>query len=277
MNCTLARDHFPDLLDQRLAAPVAADVRAHLAHCPDCQREFAALNKTLAALDALPAPAPSPRLRTHFYALLEEEKNSAASVAAAARRASQRTRSTLLRWIFAPVAACGLLIVGFLAGTRYAPPAVIPAAAPAADPATARELADLRHRVDSMGQLVSYSLLQERSTPERLQGVLSSMAAAKADPQVLTQLIGALALDPSVNVRLTALDALYPHAGEDVVRAGVLASLPREQSPLVQVSMIDFLVAARDREAAGTLEQLTRDTAVDRSVREAAKRGLAQL
>lgn len=285
MNCTSAREHFPALLDDRLAPNTAAGVRSHLALCPDCQRDYAALNLTLAALDALPVPAPSPRLRTSFYAALEAEKNYAAPANATAdatathHPAARHARLTLLRWILSPLAACALLAAGFLAGTRHAPPPRVVTAPPASavDPATARELAELRHRVDSMDQLVSYSLLQERSTPERLKGVLAAMVAAKADPQVLTQLIGALALDPSVNVRLTALDALYPHASEDVVRAGVLASLPREQNPLVQVSMIDFLVAARDREAAGTLELLTRNATLDRSVREAAKRGLAQL
>jgi hypothetical protein len=94
---------------------------------------------------------------------------------------------------------------------------------------------------------------------------------------VLNQLISALALDPSTNVRLSALEALYPYADRDVVRAGVLASLPRESSPLVQVSMIDFLVAARDREASPALQQLVRSDQIDQSVREAAKRALVQL
>jgi hypothetical protein len=41
--------------------------------------------------------------------------------------------------------------------------------------------------------------------------------------------------------------------------------------------MIDFLVAARDREAAPELERLAASETVDRAVRDAAKRGLAQL
>ena len=41
--------------------------------------------------------------------------------------------------------------------------------------------------------------------------------------------------------------------------------------------MIDFLVAARDREATPELEKIARNETVDRAVREAAKRALAQL
>lgn len=272
MNCTQAQARFAELLDHRLDGAAGGDVRTHLASCPACQREFAALQKTLAALDALPATKPSPRLRTHFYAMLEQEKQSTASVRAAARR---QPRRALWRWILSPLAACALLTVGFVAGQRSTPAPV--AVAPVTDDTTRRELAELRHKVDSMSQLVGYSLQQQQPAGERLRGILATHDITAPDQQVLTQLINALALDPSTNVRLTALEALYPHADQEVVRAGVLASLTREQNPLVQVSMIDFLVAARDRAAAPAFEKLSRSDQLDRSVRDAARRGLAQL
>jgi hypothetical protein len=175
------------------------------------------------------------------------------------------------------LAACGLVAIGFLAGTRHTP-APAPSAA-TADPATQRELADLRHRVDSMGQLVGYSILQQqqRTTNERLEGVLTSAAVPQPGENVINGLITTLALDPSVNVRLNALEALYAHRDQDVVRTSILVSLPRESSPLVQVAMIDFLVATRDRDAAPALQRLSASDAVDRNVREAAQRALTQL
>lgn len=269
MNCIQIRDRFAELLDQRLDGPASGDVRTHLAACPDCQREFASLRTILSRLDALPVAKPSPRLRANFYAMLEKEKRAAAIPARAAGR--PRRRATLWRWILSPLAACGLLALSFFAGQRS-----VPVAAPV-DAVTQQELADLRSKVDTMGQLVSYSLLQQQPTNARLKGVLAAQDLTSPSNQVITELINTLALDPSTNVRLSALEALYPHADKDVVRAGVLASLTREQSPLVQVSMIDFLVAARDREAAPTLEKLVRTDNIDRSVRDAAKRALVQL
>lgn len=270
MNCTQAQERFAELLDHRAEAAASGDVRAHLANCPDCQREFASLQRTLSALDAMPDPKPTPRLRANFYAMLEEEKHSAASVRHVERR---RRRVNAVRWILAPFAACALLAAGFLAGQRNAP-----APAPAGpDAATRAQIAALQQKVDSMGQLVGYSLLQQQPASERLKGVLAAQDLKSPNDQVLTQLISAVALDPSTNVRLTALESLYPHAGKEVVRAGVLAALGREQNPLVQVAMIDFLTAARDHEAISTFESLTQKTDVDNSVREAAKRALAQL
>lgn len=273
MNCSRAQERFNELLDRRTNEADTADLRAHLASCPDCQREYSSLAQTLAALDQLPAAKPNPRLRAGFYALLEEEKNSAASIRAAVARRQHAARLTLWRWILSPVAALAIALGAFHFGTRYGAPV---ASAPA-DDATKRELAEMRAKLESIDQLVGISLLQQRSTSERLQTVLATLDQKNPDPKMLSNLIGALALDPSVNVRLSALDALYPHAGQQVVRSGVLASLPREPNPLVQVAIIDFLVAARERDATPELEKLARDDTIDRAVREAAQRGLAQL
>ena len=67
MNCTSAREIFPELLDSRTApAPppteAHAAARAHLAGCPDYQREFSSLTQTLATLDRMTPPStPCPR------------------------------------------------------------------------------------------------------------------------------------------------------------------------------------------------------------------------
>jgi hypothetical protein len=134
-------------------------------------------------------------------------------------------------------------------------------------------------QLGKMTQLVGYQLLQHQQGPtnDRLREVLASANTAQPDDKVLDNLISALAFDPSSNVRLRALEALYAHADRPVVRSGVLASLPREQNPLVQIELIDFVAAARNREAAPVLEKMAKNTAIDRSVRDAARRALAQL
>lgn len=283
MNCVRIREQLPSLLDDRLATAAAREIRAHLAGCPECEREFTTLSQTLRALDAMPAPSPTPRLRARVYAAIAAEQHALRTPApapiAAAPKPAARSRWF---WLVQPLASAALLVLGFTLGNRanVAPAAQpAPVAQPADAAATQRELADLRKKMDTMSQLVGYSLLQQqsRSSNERLRGVLTSAAVEKPDDKTINDLIGALALDPSANVRLNALEALYPHANQEVVRAGVLTSLPREQSPLVQISMIDFLVAARDREATSTLQKLSGNDQVDSNVRAAAKRALSQL
>jgi hypothetical protein len=57
MTCTETRDRLPDLVYGRLERTTAEGLEAHLAQCPDCRRERAALSALRAALDQLPQPS----------------------------------------------------------------------------------------------------------------------------------------------------------------------------------------------------------------------------
>lgn len=279
MNCQRVQDSFIDYQDGSLPADESAQLRAHLANCPTCQREWAALQEMTSKLDALPVAEPGPRLRENFYAMLEthQREADAPSPFALARGRIDRFFAALLpaqpalQFAF----ALALLIGGLLAGQHYlARPATV---APAVDVAAQQKIAELEAKVNSMGQLVTYSLLQQQSTSDRLQTVLTSMDVKNPDRKVLTDLVGALAFDPSINVRLSAVEALAQHADDSLVRAGVLSALPRERAPLVQVAMIELLAGARDLSALPAFEKLSRDEATDINVRDAARRALAVL
>ncbi len=278
MNCQRVQELFVDYQDGTLPLDDAASMRAHLASCPTCQREWSALQELTRKLDELPAEQPSPRLREQFYAMLETHQRDldAPSPFALARSRLDRFFATLLpdRPALQFAFTLALLVVGLFAGARFLAPG--PLTAPADD--TARtELAALRAQVDGMGRLVTYSLLQQKSTSERLQSVLATMDLQNPDRKVLSDLVGALAFDPSLNVRLSAVEALALHTDDDLVRAGLLAALPRESAPLVQLAMIELLASAREYGAAPIFEQLSRDENADKNVRDAAKRALATL
>jgi len=279
MNCQRVQESFIDYQDGTLPADSAAQLRAHLASCPDCQREWSALQEITRKLDTLPeSPEPSPRLREQFYAMLDtyQREVDAPSPFALARSRIDRFFAALLpaqpalQFAF----ALALLFGGLFAGQRFLakPAMVLPA-----DDSAKQELAALRAQVNSMGQLVTYSLLQQQSTSDRLRSVLATMDLKTPDRKVLTDLVGSLVFDPSVNVRLSAVEALAQHSDDSLVRAGVLSALPRETAPLVQVAMIELLVTTGDQAAKPIFEKLSRDEALDRNVRDAARRALATL
>jgi hypothetical protein len=277
MNCQRVQDLFIDYQEGTLPPDEAAQMRTHLTSCPTCQREWSALQEITRKLDLLPAEEPSPRLREQFYAMLETHQRDADAPSPFALAKSRLDRffeailpaQPALQFAF----ALTLLAAGIFAGARFLqrPAVVVP------DETSKQELAALRSQVDNMGKLVTYSLLQQKSTSDRLQGVLATMSVDNPDRKVLTDLVGALAFDPSVNVRLSAVEALAPHASEDVVRAGLLAALPRESAPLVQMAMIELLASVRETGAEAIFDQLSRNPDADQNVREAAKRALATL
>jgi hypothetical protein len=85
---------------------------------------------------------------------------------------------------------------------------------------------------------------------------------------VLSALLHTLRYDASVDVRLAALDALSRHARQPQVHKGILDSLQQEQSPLVQVALIDLLLEWRDRDAAQRLQQLEQSPNLNPTVRQ---------
>jgi hypothetical protein len=254
-----------ELADARLDEKTAASVRAHLDGCAECRAELETLSRTLGVLDTLPTAAPSHRLRAAVMGHIETEKltqRNRAAWASSIRSAAQAPSGRRSPWVPAVLQALGaatLVVLGFFVGERTA---------------TQRQLADLRAKVDTMGLLVEQSMLQKRTAGDRLETVLTAATVRKPDERAIDGLINSMAFDPSVNVRLNALTALYSHADQEVVRAGVLACLPRESNPLVQVSMIDFLVATKAREASPELAKLVSDEKTDADVRDSARRAI---
>jgi len=56
MNCHDARDRLSDFLDEALAPPELAEVRAHLEDCPECRRELERLRATVSLLARVERP-----------------------------------------------------------------------------------------------------------------------------------------------------------------------------------------------------------------------------
>lgn len=276
MNCQRARETFPELLDSRTPATAQLEARAHLAGCPDCQKDFSALSQTLSALDTMSTPPPSPRLRQNFYAMLEEEKHSAESVRAATERQFRARRGSLWRWVLAPLGATALVALGFLAGQRAAAPATSSAQQDVV--ASAKRIEALEAKLDDVTKALGRQVLAGANLPanDRFNTVFASAMKESPDDRAINELLTALAFDSSANVRLRALVGLARHADKEVVRAGVLASLGREENPLVQISMIDFLAAARDLEAKPAIEKISANENADKIVRDAARQALLQ-
>ena len=139
------------------------------------------------------------------------------------------------------------------------------------------EIAKLHEEIASTREMVALSLLQQQSATERLRGVDYTGRLQTMEPEVVSALTEAVAHDPSVNVRLAAIDALSKASGRPEVLQSLTQSLPRQDSPMVQAALIDYLVDARDRRALGTLRQLAAQPGLNPAVLERTNFALQQL
>ena len=117
-------------------------------------------------------------------------------------------------------------------------------------------LAPLRQEMQSMQQALAISLLHHQSASERLRGVSLSARMETADAEMLNTLLDKLNSDTNVSVRLAVVDALYLFQDHPQVKQGLIDSLARQTSPLVQVSMVDLMVSLRERRAIEALKSL---------------------
>jgi HEAT repeat protein len=140
-----------------------------------------------------------------------------------------------------------------------------------------KEMAELRKELRDTRQLAVLSMFQSQSASERLQGVSYSTRSDRPDPEVLAALMHTLRYDSSVDVRLAALDALRRYNTQPAVRDGMVESLAKQNSPMVQIALIDQLVEMKERKAADSIKRLEQDPKLNPAVRERARWGLRQL
>ena len=127
-----------------------------------------------------------------------------------------------------------------------------------------------------MSRLLALSLLAQDSASARLKGV-SLGERTGGDHEVTQALLATLNDDPSVNVRLAAVDALARFADRPAVADGLVESLPRQTSPLVQLALVDAVVTTDRRRAVPALQGLLHEPGLDVQVRERVESRLAQL
>jgi len=285
MNCNDAIE----LLTESLAAPLtgraAADLTAHLAACDACRDEAAAMRRIWEELERLPDEVPGEEMRQRFAANLEPYLESArgrghSGLAGRPRRVFDRLgtgfEGWLERWLpRRPLAQAGLaaatLAVGVLIGSGHGigqPWGTRAGGSAGEHPGEPLgEIGALRDEVRSLSRLVTLSLLKQDSASERLRGVSFGRQAGPGDDRVLQALLDTLQHDPDVNVRLAAVDALAPALGQPAVRGQLLQEVGKQRSPMVQIALIDLLLA-RDRAGSRQqLQDLTASPSLDATVR----------
>jgi HEAT repeat protein len=90
-------------------------------------------------------------------------------------------------------------------------------------------------------------------------------------------LVNTLNFDPNVNVRLAACQALTHFASEEEVSEALIQSLAIQTDPNIQISLIEALVAIKEKRAVNQFQQLARNQEVLDVVRLKAEEGVDRL
>jgi hypothetical protein len=268
MICERVKEQLAEYLSGNLEGAAREKFVGHLEQCPRCQAEVEELGSLWRSLDFLPSAQPSVAMRGRFNEMLEAYRFGQAEAQKEAAKSNVRQMpQPKFAWWQLAAAACALLTVGAVAG-RYGIPQPQTVPTP--------EVAQLRGEVESMRQLVTLSLLQQQSAGARLRGVTYSYQMDRPDPEVEKALLFAVSHDANVNVRLSAVDALQKYTHNPQVAKALVDAIGPQDSPLVQIALIDLLVDAKEGSVIPELRRLEK-AAENEAVRQRATWALQKL
>lgn len=231
-------------------------------------QEVAGLKNVYSKLEELPLPEPSANLRSNFYQMLAEEKRR--------EQANKRWKGLLSNFFEnmlaqVPVGKLAysvvLLALGVGFGIWYNQ----------RQESEAQRIAALTTEMQQMKKMLSLTLLEQPSATDRLKAVNLTTDMERADDKVIKALLQTLNNDPNVNVRLTAIEALYQHAENPIAREGLVQSINKQESPLVQLALADVMVAMQEKDSVQQLKKLLKKRGLNEDVKTKVKESIQVL
>jgi hypothetical protein len=271
MRCEDIKKNFPDYLVGDLDQNSADNIQAHIADCPACRQELEDMSAVWTKLGVLPEEHPTNGLRERFYGMLEEYKTEVSRERPLHHLKQffnslfyrSQSKHPAYRFALGFIPLFLGLSLGYIlfSGNQKA----------------GSQSAALRREVQDLRQMLAVSLLDQKSTTERLRGVNLSYGLENPDSRTIEALLDTLNNDSNINVRLAAVDALYLFYNSPSVKEGIIRSLSQQHSPFLQVALVDLLIDMKERQALESFKKLVAANELDPKVKQKLEQGIKEL
>jgi hypothetical protein len=217
-------------------------------------------------MDDIDIPAPSERLDEKFYAMLDAEKK-CIDVEEKRRPFLERITGVSFPRVISRMAYAAVFIaIGWMVAGMFQP-----------EDKYEIKLQYMASEVNEMKKMMMFSMLNRKSASERLMAVQYLRDLVPDDEQVLTAMLDVFERDPNVNVRLATLDVLSTVEWDDRIREGLISNIEKQDSPLVQLALVDVMVSSGEDRAVEPLRQLLLRKDLNITVRSRVSEGLRYL
>ncbi len=234
------------------------------------------------ALGKIKTPTPSKEMKTRFHAMLDtykneqEAKNESGLLNGATSRVFDQikaffTPKPAFNWAYSLALAMVFGVVGYFVGK---PAGGVPQSQQVANQDKVEKLSS---EVQEMKQMMMLSMLENPEATERMKAVGYTQELQTVDNQVVEALLTTLNLDPDDNVRLVTLEALLELAKNPKVREGLVLSLSKQDSPMVQVALADAMVKMQEKRSIKQFKQMLNDSNLNKSVKTKIKKTIIAL
>jgi hypothetical protein len=205
------------------------------------------------------APEVSSKVKTNFYAMLELQKNEQSAVKPNVFKTyfEHAKNSISFKPKVSWAAAAMLVLFAGIGGYFMGKP----------KGRNVQNVEQLSADVQEMKQLMLLAMLENPTATERIKAVNYTQELNNVDNQVIEALFTTLNFDQNENVRLITLEALVELAHNPKVRAGLVKSLLKQESPLMQVALADVMVKLQMKTSVKEFKELLKKENLDKTVK----------
>ncbi len=218
-------------------------------------------------MDQIEIPEPSKKMDDRFYQMLESEINVNGEKALGQNIAKWVNSVLSSAWM--PKLSYGLimLLIGWTLGFWITPNTNVN-----------NQMSRMNEEMQQMKSMVMLTMLNQPMASDRLKAVGMIVSSSSInDSQIIESLLSALNTDKDANVRLVAAEALLALANNKNVRDGLIYSVKDQPSPMIQITLIDGLVAMNVRDAVPEFRDLIQDGGLNSVVVEKLNKGIGKL
>lgn len=253
MEKELLKEKWAEYLAGAISTEEWEAYRESLSGDPDLEKELKSLESLWSFMDELPeAPDPAPAMHDRFYNTLAQMKRSSSRVTPAAGFNIME----LLSWRRLAL-GLSVFIIGGACGYFLSPSNDYKA-----------EISSLSSEMKNMKEMMLLTLIEKPAAQDRLRAVSLSEELPEADSRVIGALVQTLRTDPNVNVRLVTVEALARFGKYPEVREALVDAISEQDSPLVQITLANAMVALNEKNAVDKLRQLLTRENLNETVRQ---------
>ncbi|UJH68432.1 hypothetical protein [Allomuricauda sp. SCSIO 65647] len=239
-----------DYLSGRLSKEDKEGFELFLSENEAYRNQWEAVQATWNDLDALTTPEPSTKMDERFFDMLhvETSKKETAKQPKFWSRPFDITRPQLAFGMMLLLIGLGL---GYFLNDRTAN--------------VGQKM--VSNDTEAVRQKLVLTLLEQPSANQRLEGVSEANKFNGVDEQVVNALLLTLNHDDNVNVRLAAIESLANYADHAMVRQGLVQSIPNQESPIVQVTLANLMLALQEKKSVEPFKKLLKEKKLDTLVK----------
>ena len=258
-----------------------AELKAYLEQKEEGKSELFELKVLNDQLGQVPIPEPSEQMSVNFYAMLEEHKQAEKTALKWSNRLKNWWASLNYRRLAYNLSygLMGILIGGLgmysLQGTGSKDNKNV-----VITKKNDEQWADVKKqlaRLEAANKEVMLTLIKEKSASERLRAVNLTSNLSDVDNRIIDALLTTLNTDSNVNVRLTTVEALSQFTKHPKVRTGLIKSIAQQDSPLVQIALVDIMIDLQEKRSVKALQDLLKKQDLNEAVKGRVKQGIQVL